>query len=120
MLYEFQEREVEQPVGPMFVDIGSAAAQTVLPGYIREAVELFEFATDGIDWPTCFHPRGRNVPLSVDPMFRSGRVTIVNRGIPAESVWRRWLAEEPRWFIAQDLEIDLGAVDAAIAFRSAV
>ena len=119
VLYEFQENEEGRPDGPMFVDIGSAAAQTVLPGYIREVVDLFEFATDGVDWPTCFYPRGRDVPLSVDPTFRSGQVTIVNRGIPAESVWRRWLAEEPRWFIAQDLEIDLTAVDAAIAFRSA-
>ena len=119
VLYEFEAREEDKSEGPMFVDIGSVAGQTSLPGYIRDVVGLVEFASDGTDWPICFYPRGRDVPLSVDPTFRSGQLTIVNRGITPEMVWGRWKAGDAREFIASDLDLDLATVDAAIRYQEA-
>ena len=115
VLYEFERNEADTPKGPLFVDIGNAAGQTVFPGYLRDVVELFEFTPERGDWPIFFYPRGRDVPLTIDPMFRAGQVTVSNRGITVDTILKRLQVEESKSFIAQDLRIDEAVVDAVIA-----
>jgi len=119
LLYEFEQTTRDAPKGPLFVDIGSAAAQTTLPGYIQDVVELLEFANVGLDWPTCFYPQGIDEPLTVDPTFRGGQLTIKGRGIFVDSIWGRWKAGESVDFIARDFRISTADVQAAIDFREA-
>ena len=119
LLYEFERDVADIPGGPLFADVGNAAGQTTLPGYITDAFELLEFATPNSEWPSRFYPRGLAAPLMIDPLVRSGQVIIRNRGIPVDTIWRRFRGGDELDFIAEDLAIDLAEVNAAIEFRSA-
>ncbi len=120
MLYEFEDCHNHRPSGPMFVDVGNAAGQTTLPGYITDVVTLFEFASEAQVWPTRFHPRGTDVPIVIDPCVRGGQVLIMSRGLPIESIYRRHLGGDPPWQIAEDFELSLSEVNAAIAYHVTV
>ena len=127
LLYEFERDVADIPGGPLFADVGNAAGQTTLPGYITDAFDLLEFATPNSDtpnseWPSRFYPRGPDAPLMIDPLVRSGQVIIRsrhNRGIPVDTIWRRFRGGDEPAFIAEDFTIDLAEVNAAIEFRAA-
>ena len=119
LLFKFEQSQREEqagrPDGLMFVDIGDDAAQTTLPDYIRDAVDLFDFAERG-EWVSEFYPRGKDVPLSIDPTYRSGQVTVARRGVTPEMIFGRHLAGESLEFLAEDLDLDLAEIQAALAY----
>ena len=116
ILYAFEDRQEARPSGPMFVDVGNSAGQTTLPGYITDALTLFEFASESQVWPARFYPRGEGVPIQIDPHIRGGQVSIAGRGLPIESIKRRYRGGDSARHIAEDFELDPAEVDAVIEY----
>ena len=119
LLYEF-ECSQHVPSGPMFIDVGEAAAQTTLPGFITDLQDLVEFAYDGESWPTSLYPLGPNVPIVVRPGLRGGRPALLRGGgISVSVLAERLSGDETAEFIARDYGIEMADIEVVKRFCEA-
>lgn len=112
ILHHFDEQDPDAPA----LAVSTDGMQWTLPSLVRRRVQEFVHLEDdgfAIRW----YPRGRNVPIMVDPRFAAGRPAVANRGVTVDIIQRRSLnAGQSVEEIARDLRVPETAVEAALGF----
>lgn len=106
VLYEFTRREPGP--GTMALDL---AGQWLLPVSVAEVLERFDFDRT---YASRWFPAGRAVPLVIDPERGSGLPTIAGRNLRADFLAGRWRAGEDIASLAEDYDLDVATVEAAL------
>lgn len=119
ILHDFENAQPDTGPGLVLIDEGNAAGQITLPTLVQDALDLFEYPADEDAWAMRIHPCGFDAPLSIDPHFRSGQVVVEERGITVQHIVGRFRAGETASFIANDYEIGVASVKAALEFVNA-
>jgi len=83
-----------------------------LPIGFNDALELFEFQPDGV--ARLWYPRGRRVPIILDPSLGAGRPVIAGSNVRVEVLEERLRAKWTIDEIADDFELDRATVEAAL------
>ena len=84
ILHHFDEQDPEAPA----LAVSTDGMQWTLPGLVSLRVQEFVHLQDdgfAIRW----YPRGRKVPIMVDPRFAAGRPAVANRGVTVDIIKRR-------------------------------
>ncbi len=120
ILLEFEEQSPSVGKHDLLVDFDERAEQKVLPFYFTSALEQFEYQNElEFAWARRYHPYGRDIPLVIDPAFGSGRLTIADTNIQAESVFARIDSGYSVEDIVEDLRLPTEQVKAVIEFERA-
>ena len=104
VMHEFDERYPDR--ARLALDIGG---QWELPWPVRTDLEHVDFdrsAGRRDPFALRWFPKGREIPIVVDPRIAAGRPTIYRRGITLETITLRWRHGEPIKDIAQDYELE--------------
>ena len=117
ILHDYEQQHPDERSGPMVVDIGDKAGQWKLNGFDVLAETVLDYGEpEHLPWAVRYYPRGRDGHLVVDPRYGSGRVTMIGYNLLAEVVAGRYFGGDSIEFIAEDYELDLEAVQAAIEY----
>jgi uncharacterized protein (DUF433 family) len=104
LMHEFQQRDPGP--GTLALDLGG---QWVLPLLVREEVE------ENIDFNGHFaerwFPKGRAIPLVVDPRVAAGRMVVSGFGVTINTLHKRWQSGDPIRLLAADYGIDSAVVE---------
>lgn len=112
ILHQFEE----QNPGPGVLAL-DLKGQWVLPGIVREEREQLDFG-ESDPFAVRWFPRGREVPIVVDPRIAGGRPTIEHSGVTIDTIQRRWRARESIKLIAQDYELRPEVVEEALQYAA--
>lgn len=107
----------EDPEGPALA-LSMDNRQWVLPGMVKEAMDLFDFDETSSGLARRWFPAGRNTPIVMDPRIAGGVITVEGTGVTLETLVRRVTAHEPIKFIAKDLGIPRRTIEEAIRHRA--
>ena len=120
ILLEFEEQSPSVGKRDLLMDFDERAGQKVLPFYFTSALEQFEYQNElEFAWARRYHLYGRDIPLVIDPAFGSGRLTIADTNIQAESVFARIDSGYSVEDIVEDLRLPTEQVKAVIEFKRA-
>ncbi|MBI3979225.1 MAG: DUF433 domain-containing protein [Chloroflexi bacterium] len=112
VLHEFEVREPGNGEGHLALDMGG---QWVLPGFVTDAVNDFDFADQ---WASRWFPAGRSTPIVVDPLIAAGRPVIVGTRVPVMVISQRFKAGDSIDFLSEDFEVDRAAIEQALRFAA--
>ena len=98
---------------------GLEGEQYVLPQFVAEALDLFDF--DPLDqMATRWFPAGKDVPVVIDPRVAGGRLSVVGYGVTVETIHRRFFtANQEIQFIADDFELEPRTIEEIIRLAPA-
>ena len=118
ILTEFSEQHPSNRRQDTLVDCGGENRQAVLPSCCSSTLERIDY-TDmlGVCTAYRYHPYGREVPLVIEPGFGSGRLTVVDSSLLAESVWWRIEAGFTPWDLYDDLGLPFELSERLIQFK---
>ncbi len=95
--------------------------QTLLPGFAQAIVRHVNDRMNTVecddDLAMRLFPRGKNIPIVIDPTRASGVPTILGRNVTVSGIQARFQAGQPILFIARDLDISPQQVEAAVQFQ---
>ena len=91
--------------------------QIALPGLVTEQIHALDYE---LDLAARWYPVGKDIPIVVDPRFSTGQPTLIDRGVTIGAIYRRWKADQPISFIADDLKIDTNLVERALRYADKV
>jgi len=111
--------DLQNPDGPrLALDLHG---QWELPGMVRLTLENFDFDRDlrhrdpfALRW----FPRGRGIPIVVDPHVGAGRPTILGRGVTLGTIQQRWKHGESITALADDYETDASLIEKALQYAA--
>ena len=83
-----------------------------LPGLVQAELEQNVTYTD--EFAGIWYPRGRQVPIVVDPRIAAGRPTVEGHGITVETLRRRWHAGETFRELALDYGLTKDVVERVV------
>ena len=98
-----------------------AVPDLILPEFGDLADALFDLEPlpeSGLSIVTRIYPRGKDSPLIANPKVRGGRVTIRGTTLTTDIVRGRVLSGDPLDLIADDFQITLEDIRAAVAFEA--
>jgi uncharacterized protein (DUF433 family) len=78
-------------------------------------LEHVDFSAEGEQWAERFYPAGRGSPVVIDPDLAFGAPTV--RGIRTEALTELVDAGEPLDAVAEDFNLDVGELKAALAYE---
>ncbi len=111
ILREWQEAEAR--AGERLI-ITSAAGQMRWPDVVQGRLQEFDYRHGlALTW----HPRGKEVPVAVDPTIAYGAPTLEAAGIPTWVLADRYLSHETIAEIEQDFGLSRGDVLTALKFE---
>ncbi|MGQ9677643.1 MAG: DUF433 domain-containing protein [Chloroflexota bacterium] len=116
VMHEF---DVGNPNGPRLAL--SLHGQWELPGLVRTELQHFDFDHErrpADPFALRWFPRGRQVPIVVDPYVAAGRPTIYQRGVTIDTIVQRFRAGERIGDIAEDYELAIDLVEVAIGYAA--
>lgn len=103
IMHEF---ELEHPgPGKLALDLDGVWA---LPFQVQDVLQMFEFQTGGL--ASKWFPRGKEIPIVLDPRLGAGRPVIAGSNVRLEVLVARWKAKWTIEEIAEDFEIDTATV----------
>ncbi len=106
LLLEFDREYPGYPYEAMALDM---QGQPTLPGLVKTEVE------QNLIYPDMFagrwYPRGRSIPIVVDPLVAAGRPAIENTGITVATIRARWNGGESMRSLAEDYGVKLDTID---------
>ncbi|TAK22560.1 MAG: DUF433 domain-containing protein [Chloroflexota bacterium] len=88
------------------------AGHPTLPGLVQSELDRNVDYRDG--FAGVWHPRGRGVPIIVDPYIAGGRPVLEGHGITIETMQRRWAAGESFDELAVDYDLSRAAIERAV------
>jgi uncharacterized protein (DUF433 family) len=91
------------------------SGQWALPGKVLKVLEEFDFDTDkelALRW----FPKGRNIPIVIDPQYGAGRPTFVNTRLAIETLYKRWKTGQPIRAIASDFRLQKDLVESSLQY----
>ena len=100
--------------GILALDTGG---QWALPGVVQDEMVRLDFGSAdpfAIRW----FPRGRSVPIVVDPHIAAGRPTILESGVTLETISRRWHGGESIEALAQDYDLVPRVVEEVLKYAA--
>ena len=111
VLHEFEEQEP----GPRLAAL-DMHGQYALPQIVEQTLITFEY--DG-EYVSRWYPRGKDVPIVVDPRYGGGQPTVLGRGVTVDIIRRRFKSGQSIEFIAEDYDLEASIVQEAIRFAVA-
>jgi uncharacterized protein (DUF433 family) len=102
----------DETEGP-HASLDQPGAKAMLPGAVIDTLNSFDYEGD---LASRWHPKGRTVPIVVDPRFAAGLPAIENRGITIEHIKARFDANQSITFISRDLDITRLQVEEALRY----
>lgn len=109
IIHEYEE--ANPGPGTIAIDTGG---NYMLPIEMDEALELFDFDNTSSELAERWYPAGKMVPVVVDPEFGAGWPVIAGRNVRASVLVQRWQAGWEYAEIAEDFELSVEVVSAAI------
>jgi uncharacterized protein (DUF433 family) len=93
---------------------GTEGSQYVLQPFIEQALDLFDF--DPLDMmATRWYPRGKTVPVVIDPHVAGGRLSVVGYGVTVDTIHARFFrGDQTIEFIARDFDLNPDLVEEVI------
>ncbi len=113
VLLDFQQEEPGQSFLVAISDFG----QLTLPGDVAETVNAFDFIEED-QWAVRWFPAGHTTPVVVDPQRGAGKLTVLDRGVTVEAVYRRWKAKQPLDAIAREYKLRPEVVEDVVRFAA--
>ena len=111
ILKEWQEAEA--PAGDRLI-ITSAAGQMQWPSLVQERLQEFDYRQGlALTW----HPRGKDIPVAVDPMIGYGAPTLETAGVATWVIADRYLSDETVSEIGDDFGLPQEDVLTALKFE---
>lgn len=113
VLHEFAEQRDSGAHGLVL----SLNGQWELPGLVRQELRHLDFEQRdslALRW----FPKGRSVPIVLDPRIAAGRPVIYRRGVTLETIAARWRAGEPITSIAEDYELEPSTVESVLRYAA--
>lgn len=107
IMYAFER--AEPGVGQLALDRGG---QLALPYDVQDVLETFDYT--GGAYATAWYPRGKDVPIVLNPLLGAGRPVIAGSNVRLEVLKSRWKAGWKIQELAEDFEIDRETVEAAL------
>ena len=122
--YPFAHGNLESLGGHIVQWINDETAQGIdaptlysLPGLVRKRMLEVDYERDlAARW----YPVGKPIPIVVDPRFAAGVPTIDGRGVSVRTIYKRWKADQPIAFIADDLALEPGVVERALRYADKI
>ena len=106
-------REVEAPAGDRLI-ITSGAGQMRWPSLVQERLQEFDYRQGlALTW----HPRGKDIPVAVDPTIAYGAPTLETAGIPTWVLADRYRSDETIAEIEEDFGLSREDVLTALKFE---
>ena len=87
--------------------------QWSLPGLVLQVIHQFEYEDE---FAARWFPLGRAYPIVIDPRIGSGNPTVEGRGVSVNTIFKRWRAGLKMDFIAQDLALEVDAVETVLQY----
>ena len=113
ILHRFEE---EKP-GASLATLDTKLQQWTLPGFVLDTIHRFDYE---LEFAARWYPKGKRVPIVVDPQISSGLPTIKNRRVTIETIRKRFKADYTPSFIASDLKLTQNEVLAALRWADEV
>lgn len=113
ILHRFDE---EQP-GVSLATLDTKLQQWTLPGFVLDTIHRFDYE---LEFAARWYPKGKRVPIVVDPQISAGLPTIKNRRVTIETIRKRFKADYTPSFIASDLKLTQNEVFAALRWADEV
>lgn len=114
VLHKFDVETQTKPSRWIALDMGG---QYALPGLVQTELERNVIYPD--DFAGVWYPRGRDVPIIIDPYLAGGRPTIEGSGVTVETVRRRFYAGETLADLARDYGLRRATVEKAVQAAAA-
>ncbi len=111
VLHEFEAHEPDK--GTLVLSLNG---QYLLPGTVTARLDELDFEGE---FPTRWYPKGREVPIVIDPHLAAGQPTIAGTGVTVDRVLRRFTAGDPIKLLAEDFDLDPSAIEEAVRFAQA-
>jgi uncharacterized protein (DUF433 family) len=108
--------DTEQP-GISLTTLDTKLQQWTLPGFVLNTLHTFDYE---LDFTARWYPKGKEVPIVVDPQISAGLPTITNRRVTIETIRKRFKANYSPSFIASDLKLTKNEVFDAIRWGDEV
>ncbi|MCL4369639.1 MAG: DUF433 domain-containing protein [Chloroflexi bacterium] len=89
--------------------------QWALPGLVRDEMAHLDFGARD-PFAVRWFPKGRNVPIVIDPHIAAGRPTILDSGVTLETLSRRWHGGESIKDLVLDYELVPRVVEEALKY----
>ena len=112
VLHEFDKQFPGQ--GTLALDIGG---QWVLPAIVVKEKTHLDFG-DTDPFALRWFPKGRGIPIVVDPHVAAGRATIYQSGVTLETLNRRWHRGETIDDLAVDYDLTPWVVEEALKYAA--
>lgn len=113
ILHRFDE---EFP-GVSLATLDTKLRQWTLPGLVLDTIHSFDYE---LELAARWYPKGKKVPIVVDPQISAGLPTIKNRRVTVETVRKRFKANYSPSFIASDLKLKVNEVLEALRWADEV
>jgi uncharacterized protein (DUF433 family) len=113
ILHRFDE---EHP-GVSLATLDTKLQQWTLPGLVLDTIHNFDYE---LELAARWYPKGKQVPIVVDPQISAGLPTIKNRRVTIETVRKRFKANYSPPFIASDLKLKVSEVLEALRWADEV
>ena len=95
-----------------------APEQWTLPDLVRDLAVQFDYEEE---LASCWHPRGKENPIVVDPRVSAGRPTFRGRGVTIDALRWRWKIQgQTIEFIAKDFELPPNEVELALQYSEGI
>lgn len=91
--------------------------QFSIPGLVERRMQEIEYEGDlAARW----YPVGKDIPIVVDPRFSAGLPTVDGRGVTVNTIYKRWKADQPINFIADDLVLEPTVVERVLRYADKI
>lgn len=100
------------------LEVADTAGMYTLPGMVQETIaKKLEYEDElAARW----YPRGKEVPIVIDPRYAAGLPTIQHRGVTIEHIKGRFDAGQTIGFICRDLTLSRNQVEEAIRYADKI
>ncbi|MFC2071009.1 DUF433 domain-containing protein [Chloroflexota bacterium] len=113
ILHRFDEK---QP-GISLATLDTKLQQWTLPGLVLDTLRTFEYE---LELAARWFPKGKDIPIVVDPRINAGLPTVRNRRVTIETIRKRFKARYSIPFIASDLKMKKDEVVDVLRFADEV
>lgn len=107
ILHRFDQ---EKP-GDSLATLDTKTKQWTLPEFVIDRLHSFEYELDLV---AKWYPKGKDIPIVVDPRISAGLPTIVDRRVTLQTIYKRFKAGYSITFIASDLKVKREIIEEAL------
>lgn len=107
----------EKYPGLSLATLDTKLQQWTLPGLVIDTIHSFDYELELV---ARWYPKGKEVPIVVDPQISAGLPTIKNRRVTVETIRKRFKAKYSPPFIASDLKLKQSEVLDALRWADEV